>query len=146
MTNRRRSKLDAKSAPSKPTPADAVPDVEGIPPHVWNLLQQAGDEAAQRLLELLQPVAFSKLAGSVQRSLLDLAFTRAYGLPVRRSLNVDLSSTDADAVAASLQALADTLPERRTTRAKDITPGQDTSDANGHSAATTAPDSPIRPS
>jgi hypothetical protein len=81
-------------------------------------LQEAGEEAAQRLLELLQPLTFKALPGSVQRALLDLALTRAYGLPVRRSVSVNLSSDDADAVAASLASLADSLPER----ARDVTP------------------------
>lgn len=102
--------------------SDELPPQEGIPPHVWTILQEAGEEAAQRLLELLQPATFTKLAGSVQRSLLDLALTRAYGLPVRRSVSVSLTSDDADAVAASLVELRDRLPERRP-EPRDVTPG-----------------------
>ena len=105
-------------------PGDLPAPQEGIPPHVWALLQEAGEEAAQRLTELLQPIRFNKLAGSVQRALLDLALTRAYGLPVRRSVNVSLTSDDSDAVAASLADLRDSLPERRPSP-RDITPAGD---------------------
>lgn len=127
MTKRTLRKLPRQAAPApKPDsvdtqPDDALPPDAGIPAHVWATLQEAGEEAAQRLLELLDPVRFNKLAGSVQRALLDLALTRAYGLPVRRSVNVSLTSDDADAVAASLQDLRDSLPERRP-EPRDITP------------------------
>lgn len=84
---------------------------EGIPPHVWAVLQQAGEVAAQRLLEILAAPSFKTLPASAQRGLLELALVRAYGLPVRRAVNVNLSSTDADAVAASLADMAQHLPE-----------------------------------
>ena len=90
--------------------AQQAPD---IPPHVWQMLQTAGEEAAAQLLELLRSPKFKTFRPSEQRSLIDLALTRAYGLPVKRSINVDLTSTDADAVAASLLGLHDQLPERR---------------------------------
>lgn len=85
---------------------------EDIPPHIWQLLQNTGERAANRLYELLEPMRFAKLPASVQRGLLDLALTRAYGLPVRRSVNVSLGKGDLDAVAASLADLTDNLPER----------------------------------
>lgn len=117
---------------SGPLPADDVPDAaqgalpspaDGIPPHVWALLQSAGHEAAQKLLALLRSPTFSTFAPSSQARLIELALTRAYGLPVRRSVSVNLNSDDADAVAASLLDLADNLPERRAAaRARDITP------------------------
>lgn len=114
-----------------PSPTPVEPSQGGdIPAHVWALLQEAGEEAAQRLVELLQPQRFNGLAGSVQRALLDLALTRAYGLPVRRSVSVSLSSDDADAVAASLVALRDSLPERAP-QARDVTPAGQTTDEDG---------------
>ena len=121
------AKRSALPAPPSDKPAqgqDTLPDAaphEGIPSHVWALLQEAGEEAAARLVELMQPVRFNKLPATVQRALLDLALTRAYGLPVRRSVAVNLSTSDADAVAASLVELRDSLPERRA-QPRDVTP------------------------
>ena len=84
-----------------------------IPPHVWALLQEAGLAAAEALLDLIQSPRFRTYRPAEQRGLIELALTRAYGLPVRRSISVELSSTDADAVAASLMGLHDALPERQ---------------------------------
>ena len=82
-----------------------------IPPHVWALLQSAGEIAAQRLVQVLKSPAFSTYAPSAQRGLIELALTRAYGLPIRKALNVTLTSSDSDAVAASLADLSNSLPE-----------------------------------
>jgi hypothetical protein len=82
-----------------------------IPPHVWAILQSAGETAAARLLQILQSPRFPDIAPSAQRGLIELALTRAYGLPIRKALNLNLSSNDADAVAASLADLGDALPE-----------------------------------
>jgi hypothetical protein len=139
----------AKGAPRRHTlppqdaaPADNPPALSGdvlpsasplgadIPPHVWNLLQQAGELAAQRLVQIIQSPRFTSYAPSAQRGLIELALTRAYGLPVRKALNLNLSSSDADAVAASLADLAGNLPEtaRQAVReALDPSPGMDTS-------------------
>ena len=76
-------------------------------------MQSAGEAAAQRLLDLLNSPSFTSYAPSAKARLIELALTRAYGLPVRRSIDVQLSSSDADAVAASLDALRDALPERQ---------------------------------
>ncbi len=84
-----------------------------IPAHVWATLQEAGEEAAQRLLELLRAPSFKSYAPTAQKALIELALTRAYGLPVRRSVNVDLSTEDSDAIAASLIDLREALPERQ---------------------------------
>lgn len=84
-----------------------------IPPHVWDLLQEAGEEAARALLDILRSPKFRAAKVSEQRALIDLALTRAYGLPVRRSLSVNLESSDADAIAASIIGLHDALPERQ---------------------------------
>lgn len=82
-----------------------------IPAHVWQSLQDAGELAAARLVEVLRSPAFKSYAPSAQRGLIELALTRAYGLPIRRALNLNLSSNDADAVAASLDDLRAALPE-----------------------------------
>lgn len=84
-----------------------------IPPHVWAILQDAGELAAGRLRDLLASPRFTSFRGSEQKALIELALTRAYGLPVRRSLSVNLESSDADAIAASLMGLSDALPERQ---------------------------------
>lgn len=84
---------------------------EGIPAHVWTMLQTAGELAAQRLVELLRSPSFKQYSPQAQRGLIELALTRAYGLPIRRAVNLNLSSTDADAVAASLADMAQHLPE-----------------------------------
>jgi hypothetical protein len=88
--------------------APASPD---IPPHVWNMLQEAGEAAASRLVELLTSPRFASYSPQSQRGLIELALTRAYGLPIRKALNLNLSTSDADAVAASLADLAQSLPE-----------------------------------
>lgn len=90
---------------------------QDIPPHVWSLLQEAGEAAAQRLVELLTSPAFKSYSPQAQRGLIELALTRAYGLPVKRALNLNLSTSDADAVAMSLADLAANLPETAQTRA-----------------------------
>ncbi len=97
--------LDTQSADTS-APVD-------IPAHVWATLQEAGEEAAQRLLELLRSPSFKSYAPTAQKALIELALTRAYGLPVRRSVNVDLSTEDSDAIAASLIDLREALPERQ---------------------------------
>lgn len=111
---------NADTSPERQSASPVAPH-DGIPPHVWETLQQAGEEAAQRLLSLLQSPRFNTFAPTAQKALIELAMTRAYGLPVRRSVEVKLSSDDADAVAASLSALRDSLPERGPVP-RDITP------------------------
>lgn len=100
---------DAASDPQQLAMSQQSPD---IPEHVWAVLREAGEEAANRLLQILQSPRFPTLRGSEQRALIALAFDRAYGLPVRRSLSVNLSSDNSDAIAASLHSLQDALPER----------------------------------
>lgn len=98
-------------APVAPPEGRAAPPTD-IPPEVWAVLQEAGERAAQRLLELLDAATFPALPAATRARLIELALTRAYGLPVRRSISVDLSATDADAVAAALLDLHAALPER----------------------------------
>lgn len=95
-------------------PSD-VANNSGIPSHVWSLLQEAGEVAAERLLTLLSGKKFDSYKPADQRALIDLALTRAYGLPVRRAVQLNLNTDDQDAVAASLNMLSRkiTLPERR---------------------------------
>lgn len=97
---------------AKPQPRVEASQTGGgdIPDHVWVMLQEAGEAAAERLLELLQPAAFAKLKDGTQKALIDLAMTRAYGLPVKTQVKV--VTGEADAVAASLAQLAGQLPER----------------------------------
>lgn len=132
--------VTGKPAPTgKPKPSRAVTTVtvneplEGdllspinpdIPPHVWSLLQQAGETAAARLVAILQSPRFPALPASSQKGLIELALTRAYGLPIRKALNVNLSSTDADAVAASLSDLSQSLPENMRHQLRDSFPAK----------------------
>lgn len=135
MGLRGRRQIAANAAPvaSEPEAVDGeVMPIAGIgqdiPPHVWHLLQQAGELAAGRLVEILQSPAFKTYAPSAQRGLIELALTRAYGLPIRKALNLNLSTNDADAVAQSLADLAANLPENGSTRgnrgALDVSGGQ----------------------
>lgn len=112
------------SAPQEPSP-DGLdgqvlpPHATDIPPHVWAMLQEAGEVAASRLVTILKSQAFMTYAPTAQKALIELALTRAYGLPVRKALNVNLSTSDADAVAASLADLAQALPEHAAGRVRD---------------------------
>lgn len=110
--------------------APAVAPHDGIPAHVWQIISEAGERGAERLLEMLDSPKFHDFPPSARKSLIELAMTRAYGLPVRRSVEVKLSSDDADAVAASLNSLRDSLPERRP-QPRDVTPkGNDTGEGS----------------
>jgi hypothetical protein len=105
------SPLPAVSA--DPSDADA-PLPAGLPANVAATLAKAGEAAATRLLSLLTGPRFDRFRPSEQRALIELALTRAYGLPVRREVSVSLTSSDTDAVAASLAHLAGRpLPEYR---------------------------------
>ncbi len=112
-----------------PLPFDASPG-DDIPPHVWALLQEAGAKAAERLRDILGSQAFNSYAPTAKARLIELAMTRAYGLPVKRSVNLSLSSDDADAVASSLAGLTDALPERAPQgRMRDVTPSEMSGDS-----------------
>lgn len=114
---------DPRNQPSDDTPSEVtVMPSDDIPLHVQQMLSEAGEMAADRLLEMLSPVRFRKLTGSVQRAILDLAFTRAYGLPVRRSVALNVDSSKLDAVAASLASLSASLPERQSGTVIDAEP------------------------
>lgn len=95
------------------------PSEAGVPKHIWDMLQRAGEAAAFRLNEILQSPKFAKYPPTAQKALIELALTRAYGLPVRKAVTVTLSSADGDAVAKSLAELTGMLPEMR---CRDITP------------------------
>lgn len=109
--------------PSLALSGDVLPDASplgaDIPPHVWQMLQQAGELAAARLVQIIQSPRFTSYAPSAQRGLIELALTRAYGLPIRKALNVNLSTSDSDAVAASLADLAANLPENARTAVRE---------------------------
>ena len=120
----------AIAAPAAQTsPPDAVdgelvgPMGQDVPPHVWTLLQEAGELAAERLVSILRGNAFMSYAPTAQKALIELALTRAYGLPVRKALNVNLSTSDADAVAASLADLGQNLPEHAARQARQTLDG-----------------------
>lgn len=120
-----RRALQAASEPQKAeTPSTGADLSDGIPAHVWALLSEAGELAAERLRDLLASPRFATFRPAEQRALIDLALTRAYGLPVRRSLSVSLTSSDTDAIAASLIGLQDALPERASAapEPRDVTP------------------------
>ena len=80
-----------------------------IPPHVWALLSQCGEAAAVRLHALLADTKkFNSLKGSEQSQLIRMAFEYSYGKPdaaIKRSINFNLTSDDADAVQAAMTRL-----------------------------------------
>lgn len=131
MTRRAEAKRALAQAQSEPQAGNSIATgadiAEGIPLAVWALLQEAGELAAERLRDLLASPRFASFRPAEQRALIDLALTRAYGLPVRRSLSVSLSSSDTDAIAASLIGLQDALPERSGAppEPRDVTPTPD---------------------
>jgi hypothetical protein len=89
---------------------------ERIPAHVWEVLQECGEEAAYRLRELLQSEKFNKLGASNQAQLIRLGFEYVYGkpeTPTKQKVSTKLTGDQADAVAASLANLAGNaqLPE-----------------------------------
>ena len=88
---------------------------DNIPHDVWNLIQENGRLATERLNELLNSQRFHRLKASDQAKLIQLAQDRAYGRPdpgVKRSIKT-VSHEMSDATAASLRALSGrmTLPE-----------------------------------
>jgi hypothetical protein len=90
--------------------AEGRPDA--IPPEVWQDLQGAASMAAQRLRDLIEKKSFERLKPSDQARLIELAFNRAYGPPIKREMSLTLSGTVSDAVAESLGRLAASdLPE-----------------------------------
>lgn len=113
MTSKRQrgaALIEVKQTPEDQA-ASAAQQSPEIPSHVWSILQEAGELAAVKLRDLLASPRFSAYTPSAQKALIELAMTRAYGLPVKRSLSVNLASDDADAIAASLMSLSDRLPE-----------------------------------
>ena len=98
------------------------PVSDRMPDAVWQTIQGVGVEAVARLSELLQPERFNALNDRDKLRLIQLATDRAYGKAdagVKRTVQVNLSATGNDAVAASLERLnkAAHLPEYR-----DVTP------------------------
>jgi len=95
-----------------PAAAETLPKPAAIPPRTWQVLQEAGEKAAERLRDLLASQAFAKMKPTDQARLIELALTRAYGAPVSRSIAVTATSDSADAVAAVLARMASApLPE-----------------------------------
>ena len=89
-----------------------------IPDHLWSLVQEIGEHGLNRLFEIISSPTFYKYKGSDQTKLLAMAIERAYGkpdAPIRKSVNLNLSSSDTDAVNAALSRLSDNvdLPEYR---------------------------------
>jgi hypothetical protein len=121
--NRIRRRRAAKATTDDGQTVEIIEEIDNpvgdrMPDAVWHLLQGAGVTAANRLQDMLKPIAFKALASKDKMRLIELALSRAYGRPdagVKRSVQVNLSATGADAVAASLERLsiATDLPEYR---------------------------------
>ena len=133
--NRRKPAFNARTQPQAPNDGEHIANdpnaalqaendlLADIPKEVAELIEKAGLLASAHMVTLLSDT--EKLKGqplAAQRALVDLALTRAYGLPVRRSLNLNLHGDAADAVQASLNELTNELPERKRPTIKDITP------------------------
>ena len=86
---------------------------EKIPDHVWRILSDCGEVAAQRLQEMLASDRFHTLRGSDKANLIRMAFEYAYGkpdAPLKRSVSLNLSTSSADAVQAAMAKLASAAP------------------------------------
>jgi len=101
--------------PEPPTRTDPMEARRGdIPPETWALIQQAGHKAAERLLDLIEKPAFSRMKVTDQARLIELALNRAYGPPIQKSATLALSGKISDAVADELARLSEQdLPENR---------------------------------
>lgn len=118
---------------------DALPPAQGdIPAATWRLLQEAGHVAAERLHDLLaNDKGWKRLKPADQARLIELAFNRAYGPPIKRQARLELSGRVSDAVADSLASLsAIDLPEygrsanlATAEQAQDVAEGVDTGEA-----------------
>ena len=87
---------------------------EKIPDKVWKLLSASGEKAAERLQEMLASKNFHQLRGSDKTNLIRMAFEYAYGkpdAPLKRSVSLNLSSSNADAVQAAMAKLASAAPD-----------------------------------
>lgn len=97
--------------PGEDAPAQALGTV---PDHVKAVFLQAAELAADRLLATMaDDKGWQAMRPADQKAFIELAFLRAWGAPVSKSLSVELSSSDADAVAASLAGMHAALPEQR---------------------------------
>ena len=103
---------------------DAI--LDDLPEDVAQLLAKAGVLAAKHLVHILSdPKELARHPLAAQRAILDLAITRAYGLPIRKSVTVNLSTSEADAVTQSLQELSSNISPKSKhlkRRIKDVTP------------------------
>jgi len=98
----------------KITPLPSESPNEKIPAHVWRKLSDCGEKAAERLCEMLSDEKFHKLRGSDKTNLIRMAFEYAYGkpdAPLKRSVNLNLSSDNSDAVQSAMAKLAAAVPE-----------------------------------
>ena len=99
---------------AKPKIVSIVPSPnEKIPNHVWTILSECGETAAERLQEMLTDRHFHGLRGSDKANLIRMAFEYAYGkpdAPLKRSVNLNLSSDSTDAVQAAMAKLAAAVP------------------------------------
>lgn len=89
---------------------------EHVPDDVWQVMQENGRQATQRLQELLTSARFHRLKTSDQARLIALAQERAYGKPdpgVKRSVKVHAHVSDATALALAKAADRTRLPEYR---------------------------------
>ena len=103
------TQLQAETRGAQVTPL-GKPD--NIPADVWNLIQESGRVATERLHELLVSTRFTRLRSSDQARLIKLAQDRAYGAPAN-SKSEQKNSAYIDVTAEELGSIADKseLPE-----------------------------------
>lgn len=114
-----RSKIQVTELPA--THAEVLPGesqpampLGSVPEHVAAVFMQVAEKAADRLNHMVSDdKVWRAMKPSEQKALIELVFLRAYGAPINRSLSVELTSDDADAVAKSLVAMHERLPEQR---------------------------------
>lgn len=97
-----------------------------IPDDVWDIMQDTGRVATQRLLELLNSTRFHRLRTSDQAKLIQLAQDRAYGRAdngVKRTIKAVITA-DSDATATALARMNTRaiLPEFNRFQTADVSP------------------------
>jgi len=115
--------IEAANVEEEVTLMIAAPD--DVPADVWELIQENGRVATERLNELLTSPRFTRLKAGDQARLIALGQNRAYGMPKANNANKDNRRVSGgDVTAAELNNLVGraTLPEfqRVVTRATVI--------------------------
>ena len=99
---------------------DFKPD--DIPMHVWDLIQENGEIATEKLNQILLSPRFMRIRPGDQAKLIALAQNRAYGTPKQNKVDPRRSTGLIDVTAKELQDLANRtmLPEYKLSQSKTV--------------------------